>query len=405
MKLDIIAHSIVALSMISPTAAQLVCPPSWQTGKTYASGDLVSVDGIVFQVVGPCSGTIAPSTAVPTTSSGSTQPGCPSKWLAGAEYVAGSLVSMNGQILRCKSTAAMPTLDKLCNQVGYEPFSIVYGGAWQHAWEVVGPCSGTIAPSTTVPALPQPGCPSKWLAGAAYIGGSLVSMNCQILKCKYTAAMPTLDKLCNQVGFEPFSTVYGGAWQHAWEVIGPCSCTIAPTSAPLMSLSPTTLTATPTAVPSTSTSTSAPSTSAPSSSTPSTSVPSTTAHSSVSLTTAMPSTTPSTTAPTSLCCSTSGICSNGTNGCESSTSGPICYKKSYVPIGSPAFACGCSATVPVGANGCNSTKPYCVTADNLIGKGCEKCIFGTSTGCNANQTCGFYPGIEGGELRCNEPPC
>jgi hypothetical protein len=34
------------------------------------------------------------------------------------------LVSMNdasgiSQILRCKSTAAMPTLDKLCNQVGY----------------------------------------------------------------------------------------------------------------------------------------------------------------------------------------------------------------------------------------------------------------------------------------------
>ena len=51
MKLDIV-HSIVALSMISPTAAQLVCPPSWQTGKT-ASGDLVSVDGIVFQSSGP----------------------------------------------------------------------------------------------------------------------------------------------------------------------------------------------------------------------------------------------------------------------------------------------------------------------------------------------------------------
>jgi hypothetical protein len=380
MKLDIIAHSIVALSMISPTAAQLVCPPSWQTGKTYASGDLVSVDGIVFQVVGPCSGTIAPSTAVPTTSSGSTQPGCPSKWLAGAEYVAGSLVSMNGQILRCKSTAAMPTLDKLCNQVGYEPFSIVYGGAWQHAWEVVGPCSGTIAPSTTVPALPQPGCPSKWLAGAAYIGGSLVSMNCQILKCKYTAAMPTLDKLCNQVGFEPFSMEYGGAWQHAWEVVGPCSCTIAPTSAPLTSLSPTTSTATPTSSPS--------------------QLPTIFDPDGGSK---KPTGKP--TAPTSLCCSTSGICSNGTNGCESSTSGPICYEKFYVPIGSSAFACGCSATAPVGANGCNSTKPYCVTADNLIGKGCEMCIFGTSTGCNANQTCGFYPGIEGGELQCNDPPC
>jgi hypothetical protein len=106
-----------------------------------------------------------------------------------------------------------------------------------------------------------------------------------------------------------------------------------------------------------------------------------------------------TSSPTSLCCSTSGICSNGTNGCESSTSGPTCYKKSF---GSPIFACGCSATAPVGANGCSTTEPYCVTVDNLIGKGCEVCIFGTSTGCNANQTCGFFPGIEGGRLQCND---
>jgi hypothetical protein len=48
MKLNI-AYSIVALSMMSPTVARLGCPPSWKTGETYASGDLVSVDGIVFQ--------------------------------------------------------------------------------------------------------------------------------------------------------------------------------------------------------------------------------------------------------------------------------------------------------------------------------------------------------------------
>jgi len=84
-----------------------------------------------------------------------TTPGCPSKWVAGATYVAGSLVSMNdasgnSKILKCKSTAAMPTLDKLCNQVGYEPYSTTYGGAWAHAWEVIGPCSGTITPLTAI---------------------------------------------------------------------------------------------------------------------------------------------------------------------------------------------------------------------------------------------------------------
>jgi hypothetical protein len=129
---------------------------------------------------------------------------------------------MNGQILKCKSTGVAA----FCNQVGYEPFSTAYGGAWQHAWEVVEPCSGTIAPSTAVitssVSIITPGCPSMWVAGAAYVAGSLVSMNGQILKCKSTAAMPTLDLLFNQVGFEPFSVLYGGAWQHAWEVVEPC---------------------------------------------------------------------------------------------------------------------------------------------------------------------------------------
>ena len=85
--------------------------------------------------------------------------------------------------------------------------------------------SPTNTPTTSKPTMA--GCPSKWVAGATYVAGSLVSMNdasgnSQILMCKSTAAMPTLDKLCNQAGFEPFSTAYGGAWQHAWEVIEPC---------------------------------------------------------------------------------------------------------------------------------------------------------------------------------------
>jgi hypothetical protein len=71
------------------------------------------------------------------------------------------------------------------------------------------------------------------------------------LRCKSTAAMPTLDKLCNQVGFEPFATVYGGAWQHAWEVVGPCSSTMVPTSAPSTPFPTSTATPTTTAAPTT----------------------------------------------------------------------------------------------------------------------------------------------------------
>ena len=133
--------------------------------------------------------------------------GCLGKWVAGAAYVSGSFVSMkdasmNTQILSCKSTGVAA----FSNQVGYEP--LAYGGAWQHSWEVIKPCSGNIAPSTAAPASTKSGCPSKWVAGAVYVAGSLVSMNCQILRCKSTAAMPTLDKLCNQVGFEPFSVLW-----------------------------------------------------------------------------------------------------------------------------------------------------------------------------------------------------
>jgi len=133
---------------------------------------------------------------------------------------------------------------------------------------------------------PTAGCPSKWVVGTAYVAGSLVSKNGQILKCKSTAAMPTLDKLCNQVGFEPFSTTYGGAWAHAWEVIGPCPTSFQ-TSAP--SPSPTT------SKPTSNTTTSEPSSASPTTSRPTTSTPTTSTPSdspSVSPTTSTPTDTP-----------------------------------------------------------------------------------------------------------------
>ena len=142
-------------------------------------------------------------------------PGCPAVWEAGT-YAAGDMVSDDQTIFKC--TTYPNSL--FCSQEAYKPVaSTSAGGAYTLAWETIGPCLGTIAPTTAVV---KPGCPSEWVVGTAYVAGSLVSKNGQILKCKSTAAMPTLDKLCNQVGFEPFSTTYGGAWAHAWEVIGPC---------------------------------------------------------------------------------------------------------------------------------------------------------------------------------------
>ena len=128
MKLNI-AYSIVALSMMSPTVARLGCPPSWKTGETYASGDLVSVDGIVFQ---------------------------------------------------CTNTAYYP----FCSQDGFKPVPSSpssFGAPYTLAWETLGPCNG-VAITTPVPTPPQLGCPRKWIAGADYVAGSLVSMNGQILR-------------------------------------------------------------------------------------------------------------------------------------------------------------------------------------------------------------------------------
>ena len=69
------------------------------------------------------------------------------------------------------------------------------------AWETNGLCLGTIAPTT---AIVKPGCPSEWVVGTAYVAGSLVSKNGQILKCKSTAAMPTLDKPRNLLKYLTF---------------------------------------------------------------------------------------------------------------------------------------------------------------------------------------------------------
>lgn len=100
----------------------------------------------------------------------------------------------------------------------------------------------TIATATTTDTrnLLQGACAPEWQLGAPYVAGSLVSKGCQLFKCKFTAAMPTLDKLCNQVGFEPLSTAWGGGWQHAWESLGDCCGSSEPTPEPTNSYSLTT---------------------------------------------------------------------------------------------------------------------------------------------------------------------
>ena len=110
-----------------------------------------------------------------------------------------------------------------CGQYQYEPGTALYGKFYKLAWTEVGPCDDkSTNPAVVSPVTATPSCPiDEWMFGVEYIAGSLASKNGQVLKCKTEAVV----KYCRQVGFEPFSTKYGGAWMQAWEVIGPCVAT------------------------------------------------------------------------------------------------------------------------------------------------------------------------------------
>jgi hypothetical protein len=119
-------------------------------------------------------------------------PGCPAAWEASTTYAAGDMVSDDQTIFKC----TIYPMSLFCSQDAYKPVSSTSaGGAYTLAWETVGPCLGTIAPTVAVV---KPGCPNEYVVGTTYVAGSLVSKNGQILKCKSTAAMPTLDKRCKQ---------------------------------------------------------------------------------------------------------------------------------------------------------------------------------------------------------------
>jgi subtilisin-like proprotein convertase family protein len=149
-------------------------------------------------------------------------PGCPAAWVSGTTYVAGAMVSASGKSFQCH---AHP-MSLFCGQYQYEPGTALYGKFYKLAWTEVGPCDDkSTNPAVVAPVTATPSCPiDEWMFGVEYIAGSLASKNGQVLKCKTEAVV----KYCRQVGFEPFSTKYGGAWMQAWEVIGPCVATAPP---------------------------------------------------------------------------------------------------------------------------------------------------------------------------------
>ena len=166
------------------------CPDSFVIQSSYGMGAQVQADGIVYEctsdydcggfafepgssyglwqekweVVGSCSGSTSPTTLIPTplpsrqpslspsTFSPSTSllafiGGCPESFTLSTSYGIGSQVQVNGIVYECTS-------DYDCGGFAFEPASSF--GLWQEKWILVGSCSGTLEPTTSMPTSRQP---------------------------------------------------------------------------------------------------------------------------------------------------------------------------------------------------------------------------------------------------------
>lgn len=111
--------------------------------------------------------------------------GCPVAFDGNAHYDAGDLVSKDGVIYQCKHDVH---LSRRCSQDGYEPGSNL-AVWWRQAWDVVGSCTGTIAPTgspiyTTSSLDVLGGCPREWEDGRVYKEGARVSKHNVVFQCK-----------------------------------------------------------------------------------------------------------------------------------------------------------------------------------------------------------------------------
>lgn len=118
--------------------------------------------------------------------------GCPPEFDPSSPYGAADRVSRNGVVYECKRDAH---LSRYCSTAGFEPGADgILGAAAALAWDVVGYCSGTAAP-TGAPnfvALERVGeCPpERWsvrTAGNAYGEGDRVSKDGLVFSCKVGA--------------------------------------------------------------------------------------------------------------------------------------------------------------------------------------------------------------------------
>jgi hypothetical protein len=179
-----------------------------------------------WQVIGKCTGTITSSVA-----------GCPGAWTSGdmtkyKENDEVSVIKSNAPLIRVIYKCKAWPYSWYCGNIS--PLNSNNGG--NLGWEYVGECTGTIGPSSSPTLAPGTviivGCPADFNpAKIDYNTGNRVarvvdpSLSYMVV---YECREFPYSGYCNQKGFAP-GTEYD---YMAWNLVGPCDGTLAPTSAP-----------------------------------------------------------------------------------------------------------------------------------------------------------------------------
>ncbi|KAL7528294.1 hypothetical protein ACHAXR_002365, partial [Thalassiosira sp. AJA248-18] len=153
--------------------------------------------------------------------------GCPQNYRGGHDYFSGEFASLEGLVYQCTDE---PFKNLFCGMNGYEPSS---GQYWEDVWKMLGSCFGTLAPtkSPVYESLTDVGgCPAEYKSGGeVYEEGDRVGAHRLVYECK----SGPVSAHCSQAGYEPNSNpAMPDAWKVAWDLVGYCAGTIAPTSSP-----------------------------------------------------------------------------------------------------------------------------------------------------------------------------
>ena len=239
------------------------CPGQYNSAFDYSAGDTVEDNGVVYtcqndafcDIYGPdltgigeeywkatnsCDGTASPTQA-PTYAT--VNAGCPAEIDASTEYEANDKVSVTRDdgvsiIYQCKPFPQ----SQFCNLPLYSPKSTekqCNGDlCWSEAWNKLGACEGTYAPTGTPTFDPAnlSGCPEEFTASTPYEAGDKISVTPQgedygkIYQCKPWPASGN----CVKGAYSPsnIDPSRPDLWKEAWIYIGGCYGTISPTGTP-----------------------------------------------------------------------------------------------------------------------------------------------------------------------------